>query len=77
MTTTLNTKTTETQTMRWMTGTTTSKTSTIWQNVSPAVTSPRCPSWNGVLAAEKEDDPEKALKAFRKIVDSETEKGEW
>jgi tetratricopeptide (TPR) repeat protein len=27
--------------------------------------------------AEKEDDPEKALKAFRKIVDSETEKGEW
>ncbi|KAJ9108254.1 hypothetical protein QFC19_002502 [Naganishia cerealis] len=27
--------------------------------------------------AEKDDDPEKALKAFRKIVDSETEKGEW
>lgn len=27
--------------------------------------------------AEKEDDPEKALKAFRKIVDSEAEKGEW
>ncbi|KAJ9096561.1 hypothetical protein QFC20_006419 [Naganishia adeliensis] len=27
--------------------------------------------------AEKEDDPEKALKAFRKIVDTETEKGEW
>lgn len=30
-----------------------------------------------VCSAEKEDDPEKALKAFRKIVDSETEKGEW
>ena len=30
-----------------------------------------------VYVAEKEDDPEKALKAFRKIVDTEAEKGEW
>jgi len=29
------------------------------------------------IVAEKEDDPEKALKDFRKIVDAETEKGEW
>jgi hypothetical protein len=30
-----------------------------------------------VNAAKKEDNPEEALKAFRAIVDQETEKGDW
>ena len=78
MTMTLNTKMTGTRTMRWKMAITMSRISTTLQRVGQRDATEYCTFLLTIIgAAEKEDDPEKALKAFRKIVDSETEKGEW
>lgn len=74
---TLNTKMTAMRTMRWTMAITMLRISTTSQRVSLGCYCIDFCANASSLPAEKEDDPEKALKAFRKIVDSETEKGEW